>query len=162
MKICWVKRFWTKVSFDESFLDFFFFANWMKVYLTGLCHENRSEIHAWAVQDRHAGCPGGDEHHRRSASGERVEVVPPLAQIVAVSGTTGWIDPEIQVEFNRGVWRELLEASRKCCLKQPCRGVEKTDLSSCDIPFHESWCDEFQFARNSRSPRGAQLGVHPA
>ena len=84
--------------------------------------------------------------------------VPPLAQIVAVSGTTGWIDPEIQVEFNRGVWRELLEASRKCCLKQPCRGVEKTDLSSCDIPFHESWCDEFQFARNSRSAKRSAAG----
>ena len=34
---------------------------------------------------------------------EKVEVVPPLPQIVAVSGITGWIDPETQVDESVGV-----------------------------------------------------------
>ena len=68
-----------------------------------MCHEIRSEIHEWALQDRHEGFPGGNEHHRRSGSGKRVEVVPPLAQIVAASGITGWTDPETHVTESVGV-----------------------------------------------------------
>ena len=59
-----------------------------------------------------------EEMNTTGACGERVEVVPPLAQNVVASGITKWTDPETKLmnrlELFRGAWRELLEASRMC------------------------------------------------